>query len=116
MAYTQINPPIGGGYTSPTIQERERQSEWEKMANLANMRYSNVRQPSLKELMEQSSDPFYHSGITKLENVKAFEEDPNFQRGTAPNPEEIVKLYLEVILQVLRAIHSQKTLAYMLEV
>jgi len=94
MAYTQINPPIGGGYTSPTIQERERRSEWEKMANLANMRYSNVRQPSLKELMEQSSDPFYHSGITKLENVKAFDEDPYFQRGTAPNPEEIDRALL----------------------
>jgi len=94
MAYTQINPSIGGGYTSPTIQERESQAEWEKMANLANMRYSKVRQPSLKELMDQSSDPFYHAGITKLENVKAFEEDPYFQRGTAPNPEEIDRALL----------------------
>ena len=73
MART-INPPIGGDYTLPHIQGREDSREWETMANLANMRYSNLRQPSLKELMEQSSDPFYHSGLTKLENVKGFKE------------------------------------------
>ena len=51
--------------------------------------YKQPPKQTLEELMAQSSDPFYHSGMTKLENVKAFEEDPNFQRGTAPNPEEI---------------------------
>ena len=95
MAYTQINPSIGGGYTSPTIQERESRAEWKRMANLANMRYSNVRQPSLKELMDQSSDPFYHAGITKLENVRGLGDHPFFQRGTAPNPEEIDKALLK---------------------
>jgi hypothetical protein len=68
------------------------QDDFERMANLANMRYSNVRQPpkqTLEELMDQSSDPFYHAGLTKLENVKEFEDDPYFQIGTAPNPEKI---------------------------
>ena len=83
--------PVGLTYPAPN----QAQSDFERMANLTNMRYSNLRQPSLKELMDQSSDPFYHAGITKLENVKAFEDDPYFQIGTAPNPEKINKHLLK---------------------
>jgi len=51
--------------------------------------YKQPPKQTLEELMAQSSDPFYHSGMTKLENVRSFEEDPYFQRGIAPTPEEI---------------------------
>ena len=49
---------------------KQPQSDFERMANLANMRYSNLRKPSLKELMEQSSDPFYHAGMDQVRECK----------------------------------------------
>jgi hypothetical protein len=41
---------------------------------------------NLEDLMWK--DPFYHAGLTKLENLRSFQEDPYFRTGIiAPNPE-----------------------------
>ena len=70
--------PVGLTYPTPD----QAQLEWEAMANLANLRYQNQPKQTLEELMV--NDPFYQAGMTKLENVRSFEEDPYFQYRAAP--------------------------------
>jgi hypothetical protein len=78
--------PVGLTYPAPIVPDQA-QLEWEKMAELANRNYTAQPKQNLEDLMV--NDPFYQAGITKLENVRSFEEDPYFQSGTAPNPEEV---------------------------
>ena len=57
--------------------------------------YSREYEADKQEVLTTIQEVLESGQLILGENVKAFEEDPNFQRGTAPNPEEIDQALLK---------------------